>query len=169
MYPLGRVGNFKGSAVLSVIFIPEIDFYDRLVQINAFYAVVRVHMGDVFTWDVQLQPGGAAAVKKSVRQEQEKPAAPAWFSRFAGSSKIVDTKAHGQDFLPAEALFNPFPVSPSNKGDIGDDAEKYECNEQPLLVCVNTCHEFALSSKQQAAYDLSLIAQLSVFTTDRAL
>ncbi len=132
MYPLGRVGDFKGSAVFFVVFIHEIDFYDRLVQVNALYTVVRVHMRDVFTWDVQFQSGGATAVKKPVRQKQEKPAAPAWLSWFAGSSEIVDTKAHGQDFLPAEPLFDPFPVSPSNKGDIGDDSEKYECNDQSI-------------------------------------
>ena len=67
MYPLGRIGNFEGSAILQVVFIHEIDFHDRLVQINAFYAVVRVYVRDVFTSDAQLKTGGPTAVKNSVR------------------------------------------------------------------------------------------------------
>ena len=140
MNPLGRVGDFECGAVPVIFLIDEIDYDNRLVEINAFYAVARIHMSDAAGCNVQLQAGSPAAVKNPVLQKQEKSAASSRFSRFAGPSKIPHTKTHGQDFLPAETLLNPFSVPPSNKGDIGDDAEKYERNEYPLLVGVEVVH-----------------------------
>jgi len=34
----------------------------------------------------------------------------------------------------AEPVFNPLPVTPSNKGDVGDNTEKNQGNDDPLLI-----------------------------------
>ena len=36
LYPLGRVGDFKSSGVFIATLIHKVDFYDGLVQVNAF-------------------------------------------------------------------------------------------------------------------------------------
>ena len=158
LYPLGRVGDFESNGVFITTLIHKVDFYDRLVQVNAFYTVVRVHVSNVFAWDTQLQSGAATAVKYLVRQEQEEPAAASGFARLTGSPKIVDPKAHGQDSLPPKAFLDPFPVPPSNKDDVGDDTEKNYGNENPLLVGVNPCHRVLLALDRKLLAVLRLMA-----------
>ena len=138
--PLGRVGDFEGGAVPFIILVDKVDLHYGLVQVVAFYAIVRVNLGDIFSDNGKFQLDGSAAVKKLVRQEQQKPAAFSGLARFAGPAEIVYAKTHGQDLLIAEALLDPFAVPPANKGNIADDAEEDEGDIYPLLVGVKVLH-----------------------------
>jgi len=138
--PLGGVRDLERGSVLVVVFVDEIDLHHRLVQVVAFDAVVRVDADDFIAVNVQLKPGGSAAVKNLILQEQQKPAAFSRLARFAGPAEIVHPEAHGQDLFIAKTVFDPIAVTPADKGNVADDAEKDEGNEDPSLVGVEIIH-----------------------------
>ena len=140
MDPLGGVGDLEGGSVPVVVFVDEIDLHNRLVQVVAFNAVVRVDADDFIADNAQLQPDGSAAVKNLILQEQQKPAAFSRLARFAGPAEIVHPEAHGQDLFIAKTVFDPIAVTPADKGNVADDAEKDEGNEDPSLVGVEIIH-----------------------------
>ena len=130
-----------------VVCVDEVDLHHRLVQVVAFDAVVRINMRDVFPDNGQFQPDSPAAVEKPVRQEQQKSTAFSRLARLTVPAEIVYPETHGQNFLIAEALFDPFAVTPADKGNVADDAEKNESDVYPLLVGVEVLHGFLFNPR----------------------
>ena len=133
LHPLRRVGDFKGRSIFLIVIVQKIYFNKRLMQVDAFVSPVVINSRNAGCRDLQFNFFNPAAVKQSIREQQQKSAAFAGLARFSGSSEKVHPETHGENRPAAEARFNPFAVTPAHPGDIADDPEKSERNKNPLL------------------------------------
>ena len=110
------------------------------MQIDPFVSAIVVHPGDTAAGDLQFYFFHTAAVKQAVRQQEQETGAAARFTGFGRFAEVVDAEAHGPQVLVAEALIDPFAVPPADDGNVGQNAEKYQGNDNPLLVLNDIKH-----------------------------
>jgi len=132
--PLRRIGDFEGGGISLILGVDKIYFDQGHMQIDPFVGAVVVHPGDTAAGNLQFYFFPPAAVKQAVREQQEETRASARFTWFGGQAEKVDAEAYGPQVLAAEALVDPLAVPPADDGHVGQNAEKYQGNDNPLLV-----------------------------------
>lgn len=104
------------------------------MQVHAFVTSVVIDAFDFGCRDLQFNFFHPAAVEQLIGKQKQKAAASTGLARFGGSSEKIDAKAHGQNRPAAEALLNPFAITPAHPGNIADDPEKDDRYDDPLLI-----------------------------------
>jgi len=110
------------------------------MQIDPFVGAIVVNPGDTAAGNLQFYFFHPAAVKQAVRQQQQETGAAARFTGFGSSAEIVDTEAHGLQVRIAEAVIDPLAVAPAYDDNVSKNTEKYQGNDDPLLVLNDIKH-----------------------------
>ena len=83
--PLRRVGDLECRRISLVVGVLEVNFDEGLMQVNAFVDFVMVDSGNAGCRYIQFQLFQAAAVKQTIRKQQQESTAFAGISRMGVS------------------------------------------------------------------------------------